>query len=185
MGIDDPLTRAVFLDRDGVLNRPIIRNGRPYPPSSISELEILPGVREALARLKRAKFRLIVVTNQPDVARGTQTRKEIEAMNAVLGRQLGLDTFLVCYHDDVDRCECRKPAPGLLTAAAKKERLDLKGSFIVGDRWRDIEAGRRAGCIPIFIDYGYIENPPVDCAITVKSLAEAAHYICSMKGVEK
>lgn len=171
--------RAVFLDRDGVINRARVRNGRPYPPADLSELEILPDVPEALERLRAAGFRLIVVTNQPDVARGTQTYAGVESIHAALKTRLPLDEFRVCYHDDADRCRCRKPAAGLLLEAARDTQLDLGACFMVGDRWRDIEAGRRAGCTTIFIDHGYAEKQPVDFDVRVKSLAEASEWICS------
>ncbi len=175
--------RAVFLDRDGVINRAIVRKGKPYPPASLAELELLPGVPEALLRLHTAGFQLIIVTNQPDVARGTTTRTEVEAIHHGLqfggaGRPpLHIDRFQVCYHDDSDGCNCRKPAPGLLLDAAREDDLDLTTSFMVGDRWRDIEAGRRAGCTTLFIDYGYdeAERSPPDARF--RSLAEAADWI--------
>ncbi|HET6465829.1 MAG TPA: HAD family hydrolase [Nitrospiria bacterium] len=171
--------RAVFLDRDGVINRAQVRNGRPYPPADLSALEILPDVPEALERLRAAGFRLIVVTNQPDVARGTQTRAEVEAINAALKARLPLDEIRVCYHDDKDKCRCRKPEAGLLSEAARDAHLDLGACFMVGDRWRDIEAGRRAGCTTIFIDHGYAERRPLDFDHRVKSLSEASEWICS------
>ncbi len=177
MGIDAVNTRAVFLDRDGVLNRALVRAGRPYPPASLAELEILPGVSDSLARLRTAGFRLLVVTNQPDVARGTQAREAVEALNAALQADLPLDEFLVCYHDDVAQCACRKPAPGLLYDAAQKYALNLKLSFMVGDRWRDIEAGRRAGCRTAFIDYAYAEKRPMQSDIIGHSLAEITDWI--------
>ena len=186
MGVRNSLMhRAVFLDRDGVLNRAPIRKGRPYTPNSVSELEVLPGVPEALDRLREAGFRLIVVTNQPDVARGTQRREAVEAINSALSVQLGINDFRVCYHDDGDGCNCRKPAPGLLLAAAQEGQLDLSSCFMIGDRWRDIEAGRRVGCATIFIDYGYDEKQPTDFHVRVQSLAEAADYICIMKGMNQ
>lgn len=171
------MRRAVFLDRDGVINRAMVQNGRPYPPLGLDELEILPGVPEAIARLRAAGFRLIVVTNQPDVARGKQTRKVVEAMHAVLQTQLPLDEFRVCYHDDADGCACRKPAPGMLQRAAKDANLDLGTSFMVGDRWRDIEAGRRAGCTTVLIDYHYAETERTQPHARVSSLSEAAAWI--------
>ena len=109
MGIDPRMKRAVFLDRDGVLNRAIVRDGRPYPPRNLSELEILPGVEPALGKLQAAGFLLIVVTNQPDVARGVTTREEVEKINAALGSVLPIDEFRTCYHDTNAGCECRKP----------------------------------------------------------------------------
>jgi len=171
------MRRAVFLDRDGVLNRAIVRNGTPYPPSGLAEFEVLPGVVEACAALRAAGFLLIVVTNQPDVARGTQRREVVEAINDALRAQVPLDDIRVCYHDGVDGCTCRKPQPGLLLQAAQDWQIDLANSFLVGDRWKDIEAGRRAGCTTILIDYGYAEaqRSVPDCS--VRSLAEADTWI--------
>lgn len=173
------MSRGVFLDRDGVINRAMIKDGRPYPPCTLKELEILPGVSEALVRLRVAGFYLIVVTNQPDVARGTQSRAEIEKMHAALARKLPLDEFKVCYHDDSDKCDCRKPKPGLLLEAAHGHRLDMASSFMVGDRWRDMEAGRRAGCRTVFIDRGYAEPRPDSYNMKAGSLIEASELICA------
>jgi len=144
--------RAVFLDRDGVLNRALRRGGRVSPPLCPEELELLPGVAPALARLRAAGFLLIVATNQPDVARGRQRREVIDAMHASLREQLVLDEIRACYHDDGDGCDCRKPQPGMLREAARAWGIDLASSYMVGDRWRDIEAGRRAGCRTVLVD---------------------------------
>ena len=171
--------RAVFLDRDGVINRAFVRDGRPFPPATEQQLEILPGVTEALARLHDAGFRLVVVTNQPDIARGTQRRDVVDRMHARLRSELPIDDIRVCDHDDADGCECRKPKPGLLAAAARDGGLSLEDSFMVGDRWRDVEAGRRAGCATIFIDHGYNEPRPDRADAFVGSLAEAADWILS------
>ena len=149
------LDRAVFLDRDGVINKASVRDGRPYPPKTLGELEIIPGAAAALGRLKRLGFRLIVVTNQPDVARQTQTRDGVEEIHRRIAAEIPIDEFLVCYHDDADGCGCRKPHPGLILAAAEKYGLDLDGCFLIGDRWRDVDAGHAAGCTTILIDYGY------------------------------
>src|SRR2546429_2967557 len=110
--------QAVFLDRDGVLNQAMVRGGKPYPPASLTELQILPGTSDALYALQAAGFLLIGVTNQPDVARGSQRREVVEAINAVLRATLPLAEILVCYHDGRDGCSCRKPQPGLLLQAA-------------------------------------------------------------------
>lgn len=173
--------RAVFLDRDGVINRAIVRDGKPYPPMTTDELELMPGAPEALARLNSAGFRLIVVTNQPDVARGLQTRETVETLHNVLRSQLPIDDFRVCYHDDADGCTCRKPLPGLLFAAATEHGLALPACFLVGDRWRDVEAGQRAGCISVFIDYGYEERTPQGVFARVASLPEAVAWILSQE----
>lgn len=171
------MKRAVFLDRDGVLNRAIVRDGRPYPPRNVSELEILPGVEPALGKLQAAGFLLIVVTNQPDVARGVTAREEVEKINAALGSVLPIDEFRTCYHDTEAGCECRKPKPGALLAAAMAHDIDLGASYMVGDRWRDTEAGQRAGCNTIFIDYGYEEKQPDDVDYRAASLSEASEII--------
>jgi D-glycero-D-manno-heptose 1,7-bisphosphate phosphatase len=169
--------RAVFLDRDGVLNAAVVRDGRPYPPASASDLEILPGVRDALDELRRAGFVLLVATNQPDVGRGTQTREAVEAIHARLRAELPVDAIYCCYHDDADRCSCRKPAPGLLLDGARDWDVDVATSFMVGDRWRDIEAGAAAGCRTVFVDHHYRERQPQAFDIKVSSLAEAATWI--------
>lgn len=185
MGVNPVMRRAVFLDRDGVINRVHIRDGKPYPPADLKEMEILPGVPEAMDRLRKAGFLLIVVTNQPDVARGRQTVERAEAMNRSLAGPLGLDALYVCYHDDEDGCECRKPLPGMLLKAAKEFDLDLKTSYIVGDRWRDIEAGRRCGCTTLLVDYGYTEERAVHPDHRVGSLAEAAEWILERSNTER
>ena len=169
--------RAVFLDRDGVINRAVVIDGKPYPPDSLETMEILPGVVDALKRLHQAGWMLIVVTNQPDVARGKTTRESVEAINGYLAELLPIDEFRTCFHDSADHCDCRKPMPGALISASKMHRIDLGRSYMVGDRWRDIEAGQRAGCKTVFIDYGYDEKQPDQVDIIVNSLHEATNLI--------
>lgn len=169
--------RAVFLDRDGVINRAIVRDGKPYPPADAEHTNILPGVPEALARLKAAGYVLVVVSNQPDVARGKAERSVVEEINAKLARALPIDEFQMCFHDGPDGCACRKPRPGMLIDAAAKFDIDLPNSFMVGDRWRDVEAGRNAGCKTIFIDYRYNERQPEQCDYRVATLTDAAEII--------
>ncbi len=170
--------RAVFLDRDGVINAAVVRNGKPYPPDCLTAVAILPGVGRALRDLKRAGFAVIVVSNQPDVARGAQCREAVEEINAMLAAQLPIDQFATCYHDDRDGCACRKPRPGLLLQAAAERGIDLGASFMVGDRWRDVDAGRQAGCKTILLDYGYAERgPAAPPDATFSSLAEASQWI--------
>ena len=168
---------AVFLDRDGVINRSFVRGGKPYPPRNVGDLEILPGVSDALASLKSTGYSLIVVTNQPDVARGTISKSQVKNMNEWLQSRLPLDLILTCFHDDIDQCDCRKPKPGLLLKASLDLQIDLPTSYMVGDRWRDIEAGREAGCKTIFIDYGYNEKQPESYDFSVACLLEAARQI--------
>jgi D-glycero-D-manno-heptose 1,7-bisphosphate phosphatase len=171
------MRRAVFLDRDGVLNRTVVRAGVPYPPASAAELELLPGVPEALALLTRYDLLLIVVTNQPDVARGTQTHAAVEAINQLLVAQLPLQAIYTCYHDNADRCDCRKPQPGLLLQAADAYAINLGQSFMVGDRWSDIVAGQAAGCRTFLLDQPYSQRQRCAPDYTVASLLEAANMI--------
>lgn len=171
------MKRAVFLDRDGVINRAIVHDGKPYPPANLAALEILPGVSEAMYSLHEAGWLLIVVTNQPDVARGATPRADVEAINTHLQKCLPIDEFRTCYHDSGDGCDCRKPQPGALLAAANAHGIELTLSYMVGDRWRDTEAGERAGCKTIFLDYGYDEKQPERFNHRVRSLAEAADII--------
>ena len=172
--------RAVFLDRDGVINQAIVRDGKPYPPSGVGELKIVAGAAESLRDLKEAGFLLIVVTNQPDIARGTQDRAAVDAIHQALRKVLPLDNFFVCPHDDSDQCDCRKPRPGLLLRAAEKYDIDMSRSFMIGDRWRDVEAGASAGCATVWIDYGYREKRPVaEASAKVDSIRAAADWILS------
>jgi D-glycero-D-manno-heptose 1,7-bisphosphate phosphatase len=168
---------AAFLDRDGVLNQAIVRHGKPYSPASVEEMTILPDVPEALDRLRAAGYTLVVVTNQPDVANGLQRRETVEAINAALMARLPLDEFRVCYHNDADGCTCRKPQPGLLL---QQPVYSLARSVMIGDRWRDIEAGRRAGVrATVFIDYGYAERQ-VEPDVRVGSLGLAVDWILKL-----
>ncbi len=173
-----PLRRAVFLDRDGVLNEPIVRNGKPYGPTQLAELQIPAGTAEALARLKARDFLLLVVTNQPDVARGVQKRDTVDQIAHRLRAELPLDDVLTCFHDDQDDCDCRKPRPGLVTRAAQQYGIDLGRSYLIGDRWRDMDAGTNAGCKTVWIDRGYAERGPASAPdARVGSLPEAVDWI--------
>jgi len=173
------MRRAAFLDRDGVLNRALIRDGRLYSPSGLHEVEIPPGVPEACERLRHDGFLLVVVTNQPEVARGHLARRAVEEINDFLRKRIRLDDVRVCYHDDEDGCDCRKPKPGMLLAAARDWGIDLGRSFMIGDRWRDIEAGRRAGCRTVFIKRGYAEPDPPHFDFEADSLETAVTWLLS------
>ena len=169
--------RAVFLDRDGVINRAFVRDGRPYAPETLEQLEILPGVAEALQRLRKAGFLNIVVTNQPDVGAGKVARDVVASMHDRLLKDLPIDALKVCYHVEADNCECRKPKPGMILDAARELDVNLEHSFVVGDRWRDVAAGQRAGCRSLFIDCGYREKLPDKPYLAVNSLRQAAELI--------
>lgn len=171
------MNRAVFLDRDGVLNRAVVRDGRPFAPDRVEDVVVLPGVADACQRLADAGWLLMVVTNQPDIARGTTTRAEVDAMNDVVTADLPIAEVVVCPHDDADGCACRKPAPGMLLEAAARWDVDLAASAMVGDRWRDVEAGRAAGVRTFFVDEHYDEALRHDPDHVVTGLAEAADLL--------
>jgi D-glycero-D-manno-heptose 1,7-bisphosphate phosphatase len=173
--------KAVFFDRDGVLNHAIVREGKPYPPSDLKELRIEEEAPAELNRLISKGFILICVTNQPDVARGIQTREVVESINEAIRKVLPLKDIRVCYHDEADHCRCRKPEPGLLLDSSEEYDIDLSSSFMVGDRWRDIEAGKRAGCRSIWINRGYEERKPdPNDAVFVGSLKQAVDHIVNL-----
>jgi D-glycero-D-manno-heptose 1,7-bisphosphate phosphatase len=173
------MNKAVFLDRDGVLNRNVVVNGKPFAPTSLDRLEILDGVREALLAFRAAGFRTLVCTNQPDVATGRQSRAQLEAIHGVLRSQLALDDIFVCCHTDDHACSCRKPQPGMLLEAGRKWSVDLAASYMVGDRWRDVEAGHRAGCRTVWVRYeDYAEQAPTNPHWIVGSLLEASRVLC-------
>ena len=173
------LRRAVFLDRDGVINRALERESKPYPPRSLDEFEILPGVAAACEKLKRGGYLLVVATNQPDVGRGTMAKELVETIHAEMCRQLPIDRVEVCFHPGQGKsaCDCRKPKPGMLLRAARELGIDLKESWMVGDRWRDVDCGHAAGCRTIFIDRGYAEELRQKPHFSAGNLAKAADII--------
>jgi D-glycero-D-manno-heptose 1,7-bisphosphate phosphatase len=173
-------TPAVFLDRDGVLNQAVVVDGRPHPPATADEVVIIDGVAEACAHLRAEGFALVCITNQPDIARGTTSTDTVAAINERVRSALDLDAVATCPHDDGDECACRKPAPGLILDTAASRGLDLGSSVVVGDRWKDVEAGHRAGCATVFIDHGYAEARPERPDAVATSLLEAVPVIISL-----
>lgn len=173
--------KAVFLDRDGVINRVFMRDGKPRAPSLVEDFEFYPGVPEAIEQLRNAGFLLVVVTNQPDVARGWQKLEVVEQMNQIVLDRLGVHDIRVCYHVNEDGCLCRKPSPGMLVSAAEEWSIDLSGSFMVGDRYSDIVAGRGAGCRTVLVGEGDAEEA-VTPDYQVESLLAAAAVIVEALG---
>ena len=175
---------AVFLDRDGVLNAAILRDRRPFPPAAPDELEFVPGATKACRVLAEKGLLLVCVTNQPDIARGTASPATVDALNDAVQRQMGLHHVMVCPHDEADACPCRKPKPGMLLEAASRWNIALDRSVMVGDRWRDVEAGHAAGVATVYIDLDYDEPRPSRSDLTVASLSEAVPWIVARTGRE-
>ena len=177
MQLSGKLRPAVFIDRDGVVNSALIRHGKPFAPRSIKELVILDGVKEAISLLHEHGFITVVITNQPDIAHGHTTPEVVFEIHQAISKETGLQNFFICSHNDQNQCECRKPKIGLIQVATQDLDIDIAKSFIIGDRWKDIEAGQRAGCQCFFIDNNYPEKRPVPPYHTVASLLEAARII--------
>jgi D-glycero-D-manno-heptose 1,7-bisphosphate phosphatase len=171
------MVRAVFLDRDGVINANLVRNRKPVAPTTLAEFRIFSDAPEAARKLKEAGFLLVVVTNQPDVGTGVTPRAVMDAMHAEISRVMPIDDFMICCHVDADNCTCRKPKPGMILEAAAKYGINLRASYVVGDRWRDALAGQAAGCRTIFVDHGYLQDQPFTPDLTVTNVADAAAFI--------
>ncbi len=174
------MTRAVFLDRDGVINRPVVRDGLPYPPDTVEEFDIYEDVPTGCKRLKDAGFLLVVATNQPDVGRGTQSQEQVEAIHASMQAALPeISRIEVCYDPggSAGSTPRRKPAPGMLLDATEALGISLAHSYMIGDRWRDVDCGQVAGCRTVFIDRGYREALRQRPDWTVGSFAEAVEVI--------
>jgi D-glycero-D-manno-heptose 1,7-bisphosphate phosphatase len=172
---DKVVKRGVFLDRDGVINASVEHCGRSIAPANLEDFHLLPGVAAAMRRLKNAGLVTVVVTNQPDVARGRISKKTVVAMHAVLQKHVPVDDIRVCWHVDADFCRCRKPKPGMILDAAAQFGIELTSSYLIGDRWRDIEAGRAAGCLTIGVVYRDQALSWPD--LTADDLPEAVEYI--------
>ena len=180
MSAFDRKRRAVFLDRDGVINRCEVRGGKPYAPRRIADFRLLPGVVAAVQSLKDAGFMVIVVTNPPDIRNGLVEVAVVDAMHDKLRKRLPVDDIRVCPHRQDEGCACRKPKPGMLIEAAAKWNIDFARSFMVGDRWGDIVAGKAVGCYTFFIDRGYGEPRLTVADSYARTLAAAARAIQSL-----
>ena len=172
--IENGSLRAVFLDRDGVINKSFMRSGIPVPPRDCGEVSIIEGVTESLNLFRMHGIMPVVVTNQPDVSRGITTVENVESINALIRQLTSIEHFYICFHGNLDDCNCRKPRTELILKAAQDLNLDIGKSFMVGDRWRDIKAGQTLGMKSYFIDYSYSEIQPEPPFIRVSSLWEVA-----------
>lgn len=173
------MNRALFLDRDGVVNKIIFKDGQAYSPRSLSEFEFTENIAEEIRRIKKAGYIVIVVSNQPDIARGKMDVSELKKMNDMIQANLSVDDILTCPHDDIDNCSCRKPQPGLILYAMEKYRIDSNKSYLVGDSWKDMVAAKNAGCKGILLDTCY--NQGIDCFKRVKHFKEAVNIILNEK----
>lgn len=177
--------RALFLDRDGVVNKAYIREGKSYPPQTLQEFVFLEKVPESLVLSKELGFLNIIVTNQPDIGGGRQSLEIVEEMHDRVRKALEVDDIFICPHEEGKGCCCRKPLPGMLEMAAKKWNINLKESFLVGDRWRDIQAAQAVGCCAFFINYQYNEKKPEPPYQGVSSLFEAVQKISKLVQLNK
>ena len=175
--------KAVFLDRDGTLNKVMLRDGKSFPPRDSKDFEILAGVKDAIDLFESQGYIPIVVTNQPDFARGTSTLEQIDSLNNMVREKLNIKHIYTCLHDDQDDCLCRKPKPGLLVQAAHELNIELTASIMIGDRWRDIQAGQLVGCSCYYIDCNYMEPQPQQPFERVLSLFDAAKKIGSIHDI--
>lgn len=183
MGIDDltqansDTRKAVILDRDGVINSVTVLNGVPTPPRGLSDFQLLPGVKSAIEDLRNAGFLVFCLTNQPEIARGTLDRANVNAISSYLVDRLGIQEVFVCPHDDADKCHCRKPLAGGVEYFFSKYKLTKAGSYLVGDRWKDIEAGLSAGLKTILISSDYYESQSINHDYLVSNITEAVEII--------
>ncbi len=169
--------KAIFLDRDGVINKVVMRKGIVSSPWRLEEFEILPNVKECLKEFKKMEFLNIVFTSQPDISRGLLKIEDLGEMHKFIMETLLVDGIKFCPHDDKNNCNCRKPKPGLLLEAAKKWSIDLKKSYVIGDTWKDIGAGKAAGCKTILIRREYNKDFQKDYDFEVNNLEETVEII--------
>ena len=169
------MRRAAFLDRDGVLAQEIVRDGKAYAPTVLGDFRLVPDAAVQVDRLKAAGLACVVFTNQPEVERGLLPLQTLEAMHARLMDEVAIDDILVCPHDSDSGCSYRKPNPGMLHTAAERWGVSLSASFVIGDRWRDIEAGRAVGCYTVLLSRSYSECTTADAA--VDTLCEAVDVV--------
>ncbi|QQG42869.1 MAG: HAD-IIIA family hydrolase [Candidatus Giovannonibacteria bacterium] len=170
--------KAVFFDRDGVILKAVVDAGVPRPPYSVAEYKeksgIMPGAKEAVEAVRRNGFLAILATNQPDIRYGRITKEDWQwIQNQIV--DIPFDDIFICFHGRDDGCECKKPKPGMLIAAAKKWGIDLKKTFMVGDSESDVKAGQAAGCKIILIDHEQNKNLEPDFRVT--NLSEVVKLI--------
>ncbi|HOC57506.1 MAG TPA: HAD-IIIA family hydrolase [Verrucomicrobiota bacterium] len=175
------MKQGVFIERDGILNQVRVERRHQVAPLTLEDFHVNKAIVPLLDKLKASGLLLIATTNQPGLSRGYQSRRELERMHDLLRRVLPLDDILVCPHDAIDHCPCRKPKPGLLLEAAFKWHLDLDRSFVISDKWQDAETARAAGCTSLLLRSPWLGNvhrdfvlPDIE-AIVAKILSLRTH----------
>ncbi len=160
---------AIFFDRDGTIIRSkLSKTRRPIAIKILSECKIFPSAKKIFNKLKK-EFLIFVITNQPDVYRKKNLKKNVIEINNFIKRELPINKIYTCFCDK-KRCKYRKPNIGMLIDASKKYKIDLTKSFVIGDRWRDIKAGKKAKCKTIFINKNYNEKLKNKPDYTINSL---------------
>jgi D-glycero-D-manno-heptose 1,7-bisphosphate phosphatase len=163
--------KAIFFDRDGVLNKAIMKNNKPFSPKTLKQLEINPDANMIIKYAKKKKFLTFMITNQPDVARGENSKKNVDKINLFIKKKLNIDDIFCCYCSD-NQCKRRKPNPGMLIEAKKKWNISFKKSFLIGDRKKDIDAAKKVKIKSIFIDYNYDEKKPTKPNFVIYTLKQ-------------
>lgn len=163
--------KAFFFDRDGILNKSILKKNKPYSPRNLRELILNFELVEFIKKLKKKNFKIIVITNQPDIKSGKLSKYTLRIINLIIKKKFYIDDFFICIHGRNENCHCRKPKPGLIIKASKKWNINLKESFFVGDRLKDMRAGEIVGCNTIFIDYDYDETKPKSFSYKFKTIS--------------
>lgn len=169
--------KAFFLDRDGVLIKTDVHNGKPYAIHCEDQFELLPKVKKSIDIIKKNNYMVIVITNQPDVGNNLISKDRVIKINQLLMKNIHIDDLFVCYHSQSMKCSCRKPNIFFFNQAVKKHNISLKKSYMVGDRYSDIEAGYNAGCQTIFINRNYSENKPTFQNFNAESLFQAVNNL--------
>ena len=175
------MNKAVFLDRDGVINKPIIIDGKSYAPRLLKDFKIFPRVKSDVKKLRNNGFKVFVISNQPDIGNKLIKKKTLIEMHKLLKAKVPVNKIYFCPHTKIDRCKCRKPKPGMIIKASNESKIYLKESYVVGDRKTDIDAGLKVGCKTIFVNHNYDEKKPTKQEKTVKSLNAAVKYILKRK----
>ena len=164
----------------GVLNSTRVENGRPFAPTHFKDFHLFKEALATTVALKKAGFLLVVVTNQPDVGNGITDCSEVKKMNEHLIDVLPIDRVKVCFHSQTDDCYCRKPRPGMLIETIEEYDIDPYRSFMIGDRWSDVQAGNAVNCSTIFLERGYSEQKQFSADYVCRNLTEATTYILNL-----